>query len=290
MSDVKLFNSPERPTWCPGCGDYGILNAIKSALAGLDLYPHQVMVVSGIGCGSKLPHYMHANGFNSLHGRALPIAQGIKLANYQLTVLAVTGDGDGFGIGGNHFLHTIRRNPNITHIVEDNMVYGLTKGQYSPTSPLGFVTSTSPDGTIETAINPPLLAMSAGATFVARGFAGEPKHLTQIIMQAVQHQGYALIDVLQPCVIYNKINTYDFYRARVSKLDDDPSHDPTDLQAAMAKAREWGDRIPIGILYRVTGRPTHEEQVKVLRHGPLVRQPLDGRSAERYESLKAEYL
>src|SRR5581483_10295154 len=190
--DLKIFNGGDKSTWCPGCGDFGILAAIKQALPGIGVAPHQVMLVSGIGCGSKLPHYMRANGFNSLHGRALPVAQGIKLANHALKVIAVTGDGDGYGIGMGHFMHLARRNVDITHIVENNQVYGLTKGQYSPTSERGYISSFSPEGALEYAVNPILLAVAGGATFVARGFAGDVKQLVWLIQQAVQHPGYAL--------------------------------------------------------------------------------------------------
>ncbi|HVI84171.1 MAG TPA: 2-oxoacid:ferredoxin oxidoreductase subunit beta, partial [bacterium] len=255
MLDVKTYNSPIKVTWCPGCGDYGILNAVKSALAQLEIHPHEVMFFSGIGCGSKLPDYMNANSFTTIHGRALPIAMGTKLANHDLHVICITGDGDGYGIGGNHFINILRRNPDIVHIAENNMVYGLTKGQYAPTSEHGFVTSTTPEGSIEVAFNPLATAINGGATFVARGFSGDPKHLAKLIMAAIQHHGYALVDVLQPCVIYNKINTYDFYRERVYKLDDS-GHNPADREAAWRKAQEWGERIPIGIVYQVTGEPT----------------------------------
>src|SRR5439155_17545141 len=227
MSDQKLFNIDEKPTWCVGCGDFGILASVKQALAGLDLYPHQVLLVSGIGCGSKLPYYMKANGFDALHGRALPVATGAKLANHELKVVVISGDGDGDGIGGNHFMHVMRRNPDLTHIVENNQVYGLTKGQYSPTSDKGYVSTTSPEGSIEVMANPMAIAMAGGATFVGRGFAGDPKHLTELIKKAINHKGYALVDVLQPCVTYNKINTYDWYKERVYKADEDESFDNT---------------------------------------------------------------
>src|SRR5215216_2430019 len=218
VTDLKLFTGGQKSTWCPGCGDFGILAALKQALAGLDVQPHQVMLVSGIGCGSKLPHYMVANGYNSLHGRALPIAQGIKLANHDLHVIAVTGDGDGYGIGQVHFVHAMRRNTDITHIVENNQVYGLTKGQYSPTSERGYISSFSPEGSIEFAINPIALALSAGATFIARASAADPKHMAAVLQAAITHKGYSLIDCLQPCVTYNKLNTYEWYRSRTYKL------------------------------------------------------------------------
>lgn len=288
MSDMKLFNIDEKPTWCPGCGDFGILAAIKQSLAQLDLYPHNTMMVSGIGCGSKLPYYMKANGFDSLHGRALPVATGIKLANHELTVLVISGDGDGYGIGGNHFMHVMRRNPDLTHIVENNQVYGLTKGQYSPTSDKGYISTTSPEGSIEVMANPIAMAMAGGATFIGRGFAGDPKHLTQLIMRAIRHKGYALVDVLQPCVTYNKINTYDWYKERVYKLDDEEVYDPSDYDAAWAKAREWDERIPIGVIYQ-EDRPTYEEQVEELQAGPLYRQSPE-RPRDVLEAIKEEFV
>jgi len=289
MSDLKLFNGGQKSTWCPGCGDFGILASVKQALAGMDLQPHEVIVISGIGCGSKLPHYMRANGYNSIHGRALPVAQGIKLANHNLRVIAVTGDGDGYGIGQGHFIHAMRRNADITHIVENNQVYGLTKGQYSPTSERGYISSFSPEGAIEFAINPIALALSAGATFIARTFAGDIKHMNATLQAAISHRGYSLVDCLQPCVTYNKLNTYDWYRARVYKLEEDEGYDRVDRQQAWLKGQEWGDRIPIGIYYQDDERPTYEEQVTALKKGPLVQQELDGRFDD-YEALKSEFV
>lgn len=289
MLDVKLYDSAVRPSWCPGCGDYGILNAVKQALAELEIWPHQVVLVSGIGCGSKLPDYIHANGFTTLHGRALPVAQGIKLANPSLHVIAVTGDGDGYGIGGNHFLHALRRNPDITHIVEDNMVYGLTKGQTSPTSPKGWISTTTPDGSIERAVNPLALALAGGATFVARGFSGNPKHLARLVARAIRHPGYALVDVLQPCVIFNRLNTYDWYRERVYVLDDEPGYDPADFEAAWEKAHEWGERIPVGVLFEIQGVPPYEEQVAALKDGPVATRPVAPLEPCRMEALLAEF-
>ena len=289
MSDLKLFNIDEKPTWCPGCGDFAILASVKQAFAAMDLYPHQVLMVSGIGCGSKLPYYMKANGFDALHGRALPVATGAKLGNHELKVVVISGDGDGYGIGGNHFMHTMRRNPDLTHVVENNQVYGLTKGQYSPTSEKGYVSTTSPDGAIEVEINPTVLALAGGASFIGRGFAGDPKHLTQLIAKAVQHRGYSLVDVLQPCVTYNKINTGAWYKERAYKLDAEPGYDPHNYDHAWEKCREWGDRIPIGVIYENADRPTYEEQVTALKKGPLVQQELDGRLPD-YEALKEEFV
>ncbi len=289
MSELKIFNGGQKSTWCPGCGDFGILAAIKQAFAALDLHPHEVLLVSGIGCGSKLPHYLRANGYNSIHGRALPVAQGIKLANHALKVLAVTGDGDGYGIGQGHFIHAMRRNADITHIVENNQVYGLTKGQYSPTSERGYISTFSPEGALEFAINPIALAIAAGATFIARASAADPKHMANVIAAAISHPGYALVDCLQPCVTYNKVNTYDWYRSRTYKLDEEAGYDRSNREQAWQKAQEWGDRIPIGIIYENTERPTYEEQVSALKNGPLVRQELDGRYAD-YEALKLEFV
>ena len=289
MSEVKDFASPVRPTWCPGCGDFGILNALKRALVSLELEPHQVLLASGIGCGSKLPDYIKANGFHGIHGRALPVATGAKLANHELTVIAVHGDGDGYGIGGNHFLHTMRRNMDLVDIIQNNQVYGLTKGQYSPTSEQGFVTKTSPGGAIEPAVNPIALALAAGATFISRGFAGELPHLAQLIAQAIEHRGCALVDVLQPCVTFNKVNTYDWFRARVYKLEEE-GYDPSNREAAWEKAFEWGDRIPIGLFYQVEGLPTYEDQVPALRINPLVKQGLRLLTLEEVEALKREFL
>lgn len=288
MSDLKVFNIEEKPTWCPGCGDFAILAAVKQAFAGLDLYPTDVLLVSGIGCGSKLPYYMKANGYDALHGRALPVATGAKLGNHDLRVVVISGDGDGYGIGGNHFMHVMRRNPDLTHIVENNQVYGLTKGQYSPTSDKGYISSTSPEGSIEVMVNPMAVALAGGATFVGRGFAGDPKHMAQLIMKGMEHKGYALIDVLQPCVTYNKINTYDWYKQRVYKLDDDEGHDPRDYDAAWAKAREWDERIPIGVIYQ-EDRPTYEAQVEELKTGPLFRQSLE-RDRNLLEAIKQEWM
>lgn len=290
--NVKLYNNDVEITWCPGCGDYGILNAVKRALAELEILPHEVLFVSGIGCGSKLPDYINANGLTTLHGRALPIAQGAKLANHDMKVIVVTGDGDGYGIGGNHFVHAVRRNTDLVHIVEDNQVYGLTKGQASPTSPKGFQTTTTPDGSFELAVNPLALAISNGATFVARGFAGDPKHLAELIMAGLRHRGYALIDVLQSCVIYHPMREEitKWWRERVYKLEDEEGYDPTDRDAAWKKSFEYGDRIPIGIFYQDESLPTYEEQVKELKDGPLVKRGAPRLTREEWEPLKAQYM
>ena len=284
---VKDYASDVKPTWCPGCGDYGILAAVKQGLVQAGLAPHQVLLVSGIGCGSKLPDYATANGFMTLHGRTLPVATGAHLANHGLAVITVHGDGDGMGLGMGHFIHTSRRNLDIVDIVQNNQIYGLTKGQYSPTSDMGFVTSTSRDGSIEMAANPLALALAAGGTFLARGFAGDVKHLAGLVAQALDHRGYALLDVLQPCVTFNRKNTYDWYRERIYDLQEE-GHDAADRAAAFQKALEWGDRIPIGVLYQVR-RPTYEEQVPVLKQGPLAGRRLDKLSSQQIQDLLSEF-
>jgi 2-oxoglutarate ferredoxin oxidoreductase subunit beta len=285
---VKDFASPVKPTWCPGCGDYGIHAAVKQALVSAGLAPHQVLLVGGIGCGSKLPDYTLANGFMTLHGRTLPVATGARLGNHGLKVITIHGDGDGMGLGMGHFIHTARRNIGIVDLLQNNQIYGLTKGQYSPTSDAGFVTKTSPDGAFEIAVNPPALALAAGGTFIARGFAGDVKHLAGLIAQALEHKGYALVDMLQPCVTFNRKNTYDWYRQRVYKLEE-TEYDPSDRAAAVQKVLEWGDRIPLGVIYQ-TRLPTYEEQVAGLSEGPVATRKLKRLSAAEVESLRAEFM
>ena len=290
--DAKLFDATTEVTWCAGCGDFAILRALKLALAELGIEPYQALVVSGIGCGSKLPDYMHVNAYLTNHGRPVPVATAAKLANPDLHVIVTSGDGDSYGIGGNHFVQSCRRNPNITQIVENNQIYGLTKGQYSPTSEKGFITTTSPDGAIELAFNPMAIALAAGATFIARGFAGEPKHLAELIAQGIQHRGYALIDVLQPCVTFNRVNTYSWYRQRVYHLEEE-GYDPSDRDAAWEKAHEWEERIPLGVLYRMEGQPTYEDQVKALAGGSPVSRVNDlarDPRPQQYEPLKERFI
>lgn len=285
---VKDYASPVKPTWCPGCGDFGILSAVKQGLVQAGLAPHEVLIVSGIGCGSKLPDYAKVNGFMTLHGRPVPVATGAKLANHSLKVLTVHGDGDSLGLGMGHFIHTARRNLDITDIIQNNQIYGLTKGQYSPTSDPGFITSTSPDGAAEMAANPLALALAAGGTFLARGFAGEVKGLASLIAQAVQHKGYSLLDILQPCVTFNRKNTYDWYRERVYKLEE-TDYDPGDRVAAFRKALEWGDRIPIGVIYQ-TQLPTYEDQVAGLQEGPVATRRLAKLSEAEIAGLRAAFM
>jgi 2-oxoglutarate ferredoxin oxidoreductase subunit beta len=267
------------PAWCPGCGNFGILAAVKKTLVELNLDPHNILLVSGIGQAGKLPHYTKGNVFNSLHGRPLPPAIGAKLANRELTVIAISGDGDGYGEGGNHFIHAARRNHDITYLVHNNQIYGLTKGQTSPTSDIGFVTKTTPQGA-PPPINPITLAIAAGASFVARAFAGDIDYLSRIIKQGINHRGFALIDILQPCVSFNHKNTYQWYKERVYKLELEGNYDPSDKNAAFKKAQEWGEHIPIGVFLQ-EDRPTYESEFPALGKDTLVSQPIEPLKTEK---------
>ena len=273
-----------KPAWCPGCGNFGILEALNRALIEMEIEPHQVLLVSGIGQAGKLPHYTRGNVFNSLHGRPVPPAIGAKIANSELIVIAVSGDGDAYGEGGNHFLHAARRNHDITYLVHDNQVYGLTKGQASPTSDVGFITKTTPYGATSP-VNPIALAIVSGASFVSRGFAGDIDHLSHLIKKGITHRGFALIDILQPCVSFNHKNTFQWYRERVYKLEDE-KYDPSDKKAALEKALIWGERIPIGIIYE-ENLSVYEDQLPTLSERPLVKQKIDPR---RVEKLLAEFM
>jgi len=260
------------PAWCPGCGNFAILKTFKDAMAELGIAPHRYMLVSGIGQAAKFPHYTKGNTFNGLHGRALPIATGIRLANHEMPVIVTTGDGDCYGEGGNHLMAAIRRNINITLFVHDNQIYGLTKGQPSPTTGEGMVTKNAPFGVLSGQFNPMALAVALDCSFAARAYAGETEHLKGMVKAAVMHKGFSLVDILQPCVSFNKVNTYEWYQKRVYKLG--PEHDPTDRVKAFEKSLEWGDRIPLGIVYQ-HDRPTLEERLPMLAKEPLVHQPFD---------------
>lgn len=257
------FDNKVENTWCPGCGNFGIQNAIKDALNDMDLNPEDVLLVSGIGQAAKMPHYIKANGLNGLHGRGLPLAFGAYVANPDLKIFLSTGDGDAYGEGGNHFIHNIRRNLDIVHMVHDNQVYGLTKGQASPTTAKGQKTTLQVRGVRLNPLNPVAMAVSLGASFVARAFSGDQDHLKEIIKQAMDHKGYALIDIMQPCVTFNKVNTYKWYKDRIYQLPED--YDPTNMQTAFAKALEWGDDgIPVGVIYK-NDQPTYLERVDHLK-------------------------
>jgi 2-oxoglutarate/2-oxoacid ferredoxin oxidoreductase subunit beta len=260
------------PAWCPGCGNFGILKAFKDAMVELGKEPHQLTIVSGIGQSGKFPHYVKCNTFNGLHGRTLPVATGIRLANHEMLVIAVAGDGDCYGEGGNHLMHAIRRNINVKLFVHDNQIYGLTKGQPSPTSMEGMITKNQPFGVFSEQLNPMALAVALDCSFVARGFAGNTEHLKELMKEAVLHKGFSLLDILQPCVTFNKINTYDWYKQRVYNIE--PEYNPENRIEAFKKALEWGDHIPLGIIYK-NKRPVLEERIPVIKDNPLVRQGFD---------------
>ena len=246
--------------WCPGCGNFAILKALKAALAEIEITPHNLVMVSGIGQAAKIPHYLKANVFNGLHGRALPPATAIKAVNPDLTVIAQSGDGDMYGEGGNHLINTMRRNPNITNIVHNNMVYGLTKGQASPTSRMGFKTLVQVRGVAVEPFNPIAAGIAFDASFVARAFAGDPDQMKEIMKKAISHRGYALVDILQPCVSFNKLNTYDWFKAHTYNLDD--AYDPTDRTAAFGVAVEE-EKMALGVIYRNSDRTCFEETTTV---------------------------
>jgi len=255
--------------WCPGCGNFSILDAVKRGLVASELEPHQMLFVSGIGQAAKAPHYLNTNVFNGLHGRALPVATGAKLANPNLNVIVESGDGCSYGEGGNHFLAAMRRNIDLTLIVHDNQIYGLTKGQASPTSEEGLITKAQPEGVASAPFNPIAVAVAMQASFVARGFSGMIDHLAGLLKEAMAHEGFALIDVLQPCVSFNNVNTFAWYKKRCYTLPDE--YDPTDWRSAMQTAMEWGDKIPLGIIYR-NQRTTFEKRFSVLQQGPVIGQ------------------
>lgn len=245
---VGRFDSDVEIAWCPGCGNFGILNAVKEALEATGKQKHEVVLVSGIGQAAKLPHYVDVNVFNGLHGRALPVAAAIKMTNPGLTVVVTSGDGDIYGEGGNHFLHNVRRNVDIALFVHDNQVYGLTKGQPSPTSDPGWTGSLQRSGVISGPFSPLAVALALGCGFVARGYAADKDFTADLMLQAIRFPGFALVDILQPCVTFNKKNTYEWYGKMAYKLSAD--HDVTDRGKALALAMEWEEGIPLGVLYR----------------------------------------
>lgn len=274
MLRVDDFESDDEIAWCPGCGNYGILNSVKRAFVELGISPRDILLVSGIGQAAKLPHYIKCNCFNGLHGRAIPVAVGAKIANRKLTVLVTTGDGDCYGEGGNHLIHNIRRNIDITVIVHDNQIYGLTKGQASPTTEPGYATKVQTDGVILEPLRPLELAITLGAGFVARGYSADSEHLSRMIIEGIKHKGFSLIDVLQPCVTFNKKNTYKWYAKRIYKIDDNKSYDFKNRMAALQKASEWGERIPIGIIYRAE-KKTYGEKSGICEIPPLVEEHIE---------------
>ena len=268
---AKDFQGDVRPDWCAGCGDYGVLSSLQNAYAKLGKGNHEHLTVSGIGCSSNLPGYIQTYGMHTLHGRSLAVATGAKLANHEMNVVVTGGDGDGYGIGGNHFIHTMRKNIDLLYIVMDNQIYGLTIGQASPTSLMDMKTKSTPFGNIEAPLNPIAMAIVTGATYVARGFSGNPRQLAELMYNGMQHKGFALIDVFSPCITFNRDNTTAFFKQRVQELED---HDPSNKAAALEQAVKWGDEIPIGLLYQDTSRPALDEMEPVLENGPMAHQPL----------------
>jgi 2-oxoglutarate ferredoxin oxidoreductase subunit beta len=275
---IEQWNTTHTPTWCPGCGNYSIWNELKGALDDLKIPAHKTLIVYGIGCSGNMYNVVKTYGWHSLHGRAVPTAVGAKLANKDLTVIVVGGDGDGLGEGLSHFIHGLRGNANITYLLHENKVYGLTTGQSAPTSVKGFISRSTPEGLIEVPINPLKLALAAGGSFVARGYAGKPRELRELIKKGIQHRGFSFIDILQPCVTFNKANTYEYYNGRVYDLGMN-GYKPTDYDQAMIRAGEWGEKIPLGLFYHDSREPYEDdlpqEEGKALVDRPVVKRKLD---------------
>lgn len=287
--DAKEYKGEVHPDWCPGCGDFGVLNCVQRALGELGIPQHEVAVISGIGCSSNLPGFINTYGMHTLHGRSLPNAQGFKISHHDMTVIAVGGDGDGYGIGAGHLIHALRRNIDMTYIVMNNSIYGLTTGQTSPTSSFGMKTKSTPFGNPEAPLNPIALALGSGASFVARAFSGNPKQAVEIYKKAIMHKGFALIDTFSPCVTFNKVNTAAFYRDNTYDMNAE-GHDPTNLEAAFKLGMIVPDgtqRIATGIFY-INERSCYEETEKETLATPICDHKL-GISSERAEKLKAKF-
>ncbi|OMF36732.1 2-oxoacid ferredoxin oxidoreductase [Paenibacillus sp. FSL H8-0548] len=287
MATFKEFRNNVKPNWCPGCGDFSIQAAIQRAAANVGLEPENLAVISGIGCSGRISGYINAYGFHGIHGRVLPIAQGVKLANRELTVIASGGDGDGFAIGMGHTVHAIRRNLNVTYIVMDNQIYGLTKGQTSPRSAEGFKTKSTPEGSIESTLSPLEIAMSAGATFVAQSFSSDLKQLTKLIEEGINHEGFSLINVFSPCVTFNKINTYDWFKENIVNLEQFPEYDSSNRIEAMNKIMETNGMLT-GLIYQNKTRKAYEDLVTGFKQEGLAKQNIKI-TAEEFDKLVAEF-
>ena len=288
MATFKDFRNDVKPNWCPGCGDFSVQAAIQKACANIGLEPHELAVITGIGCSGRLSGYINSYGFHSIHGRALPLAQGVKMANNDLTVVASGGDGDGFAIGMGHTIHALKRNIDITYIVMDNQIYGLTKGQTSPSSAHGFVTKSTPKGSIEPSISPLQLAISSGATFVAQSVSSDIKELTSIIEQGMNHKGFSFINVFSPCVTYNKVNTYDWFKEHLTSIEDIENYDPTDKQLAMKTVLEHESLVK-GIVYQDTTTPSYESQIEELDESALTKRDIH-LSEQEFNDLTAQFV
>lgn len=288
MATFKDFRNNVKPNWCPGCGDFSVQAAIQRAAANVGLEPDNLAVISGIGCSGRISGYINAYGFHGIHGRSLPIAQGVKMANRDLTVIASGGDGDGYAIGMSHTIHAIRRNIDITYIVMDNQIYGLTKGQTSPRSEMGFKTKSTPQGSIESALSVMEMALTAEATFVAQSFSTDLKDLTALIEAGINHKGFSLINVFSPCVTYNKVNTYDWFKENLTKLSDVEGYDPSNRSQAMQTLMEHNSLVT-GLIYQNTEKPSYQELVHGYSEAPLVHSELD-LDEEKFQKLVAEFM
>ena len=288
MATFKDFRNDVKPNWCPGCGDYSVQAAIQRAAANVGLEPENLAVISGIGCSGRISGYINSYGVHGTHGRALPLAQGVKMANRDLTVIAAGGDGDGYAIGMSHTLHAIRRNINITYIVMDNQIYGLTKGQTSPRSATGFKTKSTPFGSVEPPVSPMATALTVGATFLAQSFSTDLKELTSLIEAGIKHDGFSFINVFSPCVTYNKINTYDWFKENLTKLSDVEGYDPTDRQMAMQTLLKH-DGFVTGLIYENNDRPSYQELVHGYSKEPLTKADLKV-DPEYAKQLIAEFM
>jgi len=274
------FITKHKPTWCPGCGNYAIWIAMRQALAELNLKPDNILMVYGIGCSGNSNNFYKTYAWHSLHGRTVPTAVGAKLANKDLTVIAISGDGDGYGEGMGHLVHAIRGNANITYIVHDNKTYGLTTGQASPTSNKGYKSKSTPEGIIEKAANPISIALSAGGSFVARGFSGDAKHLKELFKTAILHKGFSFVDVFQPCITFNKVNTFKWYLDRLYNLDKDNTYTKSDLQQALKQSMVWGSKIPYGIFYQDL-RDAYGDNLPQLKGQALVKRKIQVRNLDK---------
>ncbi|WP_129704391.1 2-oxoacid:ferredoxin oxidoreductase subunit beta [Priestia megaterium] len=288
MATFKDFRNSVKPNWCPGCGDFSVQAAIQRASANVGLEPHELAVISGIGCSGRISGYINSYGFHGIHGRALPIAQGVKMANRDLTVIASGGDGDGFAIGMGHTVHAIRRNIDVTYIVMDNQIYGLTKGQTSPRSEVGFKTKSTPEGSIESSLSVMELALTSGATFVAQSFSTNLKELTSLIEQGIQHKGFSLINVFSPCVTYNKVNTYDWFKENLTSLSTIEGYDANNRMQAMQTLMEYNGLVT-GLIYQNVHQPSYQQLVHGYSEEPLSKADL-GMTEEKFDELVAEFM
>jgi 2-oxoglutarate ferredoxin oxidoreductase subunit beta len=288
MATFKDFRNDVKPNWCPGCGDFSVQAAIQRAAANIGLEPHQLAVISGIGCSGRISGYIHSYGFHGTHGRALPLAQGVKMANRDLTVIAAGGDGDGFAIGMGHTIHAIRRNIDITYIVMDNQIYGLTKGQTSPRSDVGFKTKSTPQGSVEPALSIMEIALSAGATFVAQSFSSDLKELTSLIEEGIKHKGFSLINVFSPCVTYNKVNTYDWFKENLVKVSEIEGYDPSDRAMAMQTVMKYKGLVT-GLIYQNKEQKSYQELLHGYSETPLAEADLK-LSKEKFDELVSEFM